>query len=273
MDWTNVVNGDDATPEQINTIAGAVIQSETDIASNNLKAVQTLTDTEKTNARENIGVYYAVDTSTTANAIAITVPNYTAYIDGSRFLIKVKNTNTSTAVTINVNSLGAKTVVIAKTVAPYVGDLNADVTYEFVYNSTLDKFRIQAGQFDAHKLGGQTADYYASVSSLTAGSWITPTFVNSWVQYDTAHPVGYYKDACGIVHLRGRVSGGTAATVAFTLPSGYRPSALVSSITFPVIQNSDLLLRALLGSGNITPTLAAYNTYVSLDSISFRAEA
>ncbi|KKM86624.1 hypothetical protein LCGC14_1277110 [marine sediment metagenome] len=55
-----------------------------------------------------------------------------------------------------------------------------------------------------------------------------PTFENSWVNYgapwDTA---AFYKDAAGIVHLKGLIKSGTINQAAFTLPVGYRPKANV----------------------------------------------
>jgi hypothetical protein len=56
--------------------------------------------------------------------------------------------------------------------------------------------------------------------------WRSPTFLNSWVNYDTTTygPAGYRKDANGFVHLRGLVKNGTSTTATmFILPAGYRP--------------------------------------------------
>lgn len=58
-------------------------------------------------------------------------------------------------------------------------------------------------------------------------SWNTLTLQNSWVTYDATYgPCQYYKDALGIVHLRGLIKNGTTSTgtVIGNLPSGYRPS-------------------------------------------------
>ena len=55
-------------------------------------------------------------------------------------------------------------------------------------------------------------------------AWTTPTLVNSWVSYGGSLPTaGYYKDANGVVRLKGTVKNGTGTI--FTLPSGYRPVA------------------------------------------------
>jgi hypothetical protein len=54
---------------------------------------------------------------------------------------------------------------------------------------------------------------------------IAPTFAAGWANYPSNSPASYWKDAWGIVHLRGHVSqtlGGPNGTI-FTLPEGYRP--------------------------------------------------
>ena len=53
------------------------------------------------------------------------------------------------------------------------------------------------------------------------GSWITITsFLNSWGA--GASPPQYMKDSRGIVHCRGLITGGSADTLAFRFPVGYR---------------------------------------------------
>jgi hypothetical protein len=111
-------------------------------------------------------VWYAID-SGTVNAITITTSDTaTAWYDGWRCLVKMKYANTSTTVTINANGWGAKTVVIAKSVAPYIADLNSDTLYEFAYDSTIDKVRILAGAFDAYKLNGALSSASATANTI-----------------------------------------------------------------------------------------------------------
>ena len=53
-----------------------------------------------------------------------------------------------------------------------------------------------------------------------------PTLLNNWIDYGGGfHACGYYKDEFGIVHLTGIVKSGTAASVIFALPVGFRPLA------------------------------------------------
>lgn len=59
--------------------------------------------------------------------------------------------------------------------------------------------------------------------------WINVTaaqFQNGWRNVGSGFAfAGYYKDATGLVHIRGRITAGTASTVVFALPIGYRPDA------------------------------------------------
>jgi hypothetical protein len=57
----------------------------------------------------------------------------------------------------------------------------------------------------------------------TAGE---PPFQNGWHNFGGSFSTaGFFKDALGIVHLKGNITGGTGnGTTAFTLPEGYRPT-------------------------------------------------
>lgn len=99
-------------------------------------------------------------------------------------------------------------------------------------------------------------------------AFIAPTLLNSWVNFDATHSqVGYYKDAAGIVHLRGFVKSGTMTTPVFTLPAGYRPAYRE---VYPAVAN-DLFGACFVDpDGSVTP-YAGSNVYFSLDGITFRA--
>ena len=63
-------------------------------------------------------------------------------------------------------------------------------------------------------------------ASKTQEAWITPTLINSWVGnwYSVYGVPQYFKDEFGFVHIQGSLSGGASGGVAFTMPSGYRPT-------------------------------------------------
>lgn len=61
-------------------------------------------------------------------------------------------------------------------------------------------------------------------TELDDTGWITPAFVNGWLNYDAANynPAGYRKIG-KVVYLRGLVKSGTTAADIFILPPGFRP--------------------------------------------------
>jgi hypothetical protein len=107
---------------------------------------------------------------------------------------------------------------------------------------------------------------YRYNGSTYDGAWIAPTFVNSWVNFGAPYQTaGYFKDAGGVVHIRGLIKSGTVGSAAFVLPTGYRPSA--TSI-FTTSANSAFGETRIDASGNVTPTTGS-NVYFSLDGITF----
>lgn len=99
-------------------------------------------------------------------------------------------------------------------------------------------------------------------------AWTAPTLINSWANSGGAYAVaGYWKDPWGIVHLRGRVTGGAFPSDAFVLPADYRPQytqtfAVPGTTAATVDVEADGSVRAISGTG-----------FVSLDAITFRAYA
>ena len=98
--------------------------------------------------------------------------------------------------------------------------------------------------------------------------WIAPTLLNTWANVGAGFATaGYYKDACGIVHLRGLVTGGTASTIV-TLPAGYRP-ALIED--YAQSQNSLFSQMRVHSNGDVQQITAAARTNQFI-GYSFRAE-
>lgn len=95
-----------------------------------------------------------------------------------------------------------------------------------------------------------------------------PAFTNAWVNFGAPHAVAaFYKDAFGVVHLKGLVKNGTAATSIFTLPVGYRPT---ETRIFAVIDGVNAVSRLdIAAAGTVVPT-TGNNAYISLN-VSFRS--
>lgn len=117
----------------------------------------------------------------------------------------------------------------------------------------------------------------ANIKALTSGSWIAPTFQNSWVNLATATPAGYLKDALGFVHLRGRINGGSSGTTVFTLPSGYRPGTSTAGDLYAIGVNNNIGspvagFANINSAGAVAVSFGAGATDLALGGITFLAE-
>lgn len=96
-----------------------------------------------------------------------------------------------------------------------------------------------------------------------------PTFSNSWTNFGSGWlSASYMKDSLGFVHLEGAIKSGTSGLTAFTLPSGYRPTA---TIQFATASNAALGLLSVGSNGDVIPT--GSTTHFALNGVSFRADA
>jgi hypothetical protein len=110
-----------------------------------------------------------------------------------------------------------------------------------------------------------------TASSIGIEAWTAPTLLNAWTVYNS-YNAGYYKNSFGEVNLRGYITGGTktSGTALFTLPAGYRPK---QAMVFNVTTNGISVMVAISTVGSVTLNGDfSTGTYLSLDTISFRAE-
>lgn len=124
---------------------------------------------------------------------------------------------------------------------------------------------------------------------LTAGTYVNSTafgaftaggtgtvvaFTGTWVNTGGAlRTCGYKKDADGTVHLFGNVQAGGTGNPIFTLPVGYRP---IATEFFACVNSQvpELASVSITVGGVVTATFAtAAGAKISLDNISFMAEA
>jgi hypothetical protein len=97
-------------------------------------------------------------------------------------------------------------------------------------------------------------------------------FKNGWSNYPSGNvfpPARFYKDQLGVVHLEGIISGGTAGTTAFTLPSGYRPPSAHAWAVAAGVGSASPEDVDVFANGDVT-TVGSVNSAVALDGISFR---
>lgn len=96
-----------------------------------------------------------------------------------------------------------------------------------------------------------------------------PMFQNSWANYNSSQQefAAYWKNAAGMVELRGVIKAGAIGAI-FTLPPRYRPLGVRR---FHVVANSAFGQVDVLTTGDVMFRTGS-NVWVSLDTISFRAE-
>lgn len=96
-------------------------------------------------------------------------------------------------------------------------------------------------------------------------AWQVPAFGTGWSNIGGNYAgLAYWKDPWGVVHLRGRVTGGAFPSVIFTLPVKYRPE---NYLTFYVHSGGTVIEIRTDGTVNTVTG----GSPVSLDVITFRA--
>lgn len=96
-----------------------------------------------------------------------------------------------------------------------------------------------------------------------------PALLNSWANAGAGNSgAGYYRDASGVVHLRGYITGGTYGQAAFVLPYGYRP---IARSQFGTTSNLAFGRVDVLADGTVQPMVGDAQG-ISLDGVSFLAE-
>jgi hypothetical protein len=108
-------------------------------------------------------VWYGTDTGA-ADAYVVAMPYAPAsYVDGSLVIFKASGTNTGAA-TINVNSLGVKSITRQSGATLEAADIVSGKFTILVYNSTSGKFEVVSSTADA-----QLASLVATVETLESG--------------------------------------------------------------------------------------------------------
>lgn len=114
---------------------------------------------------------------------------------------------------------------------------------------------------------GSTGD----IEDDTTDRWTAVSFQNSWTNFGSPwQEAQYRKDLSGRVWVRGIIDGGAAGSVAFNLPSGFRPPAdfVVAAISSGA-NPPDLCRLEVDANGDVIPQNTV-GTFVSLD-VSFDA--
>lgn len=103
-------------------------------------------------------------TATGTNTYAITLSGISAYATNQKFSVKFTNANTG-ASTINLNSLGAKSIVKNGSTALVSGDIAAGQIVDLVYDGT--NFQMTGSSSQARMLSGVASIDFGSMGTLT----------------------------------------------------------------------------------------------------------
>lgn len=192
---------------------------------------------------------YAGNAGGSANALTLTLsPAITSYATGSAFTFKATATNTATS-TLNINSVGAITILNAKTGSALAGnEIISGSYYSVIYNGTnfllLDPAELYLG--------------YAGTSGGTANAQtLTTTFAVSGLK--TGRKFGFLAGATNTGGTTLAINGGAATTVqdnntGTTLKGG----EIQSGLYYEVIYNGSqyILLNPHYPWGTWTPTIS-----------------
>lgn len=113
--------------------------------------------------------FYAADTSASSTAYTATLsPVPSAYVTGQTFRIKFINANTTTTPTLNLNGLGAKTIVKGVSTALAVGDITANMIGTVSYDGTNFVLQNPAGVLATSTNWHLTTSVVASATNRTS---------------------------------------------------------------------------------------------------------
>lgn len=165
-----------------------------------------------------------------------------------------------------------------------VVNLGPPLTADVLLNGTTipgaspqSTYRPQVGDLVWLEFLGTDAHISPPLTSDLNRKWNALTLVPAWVEYTAGGavvPPGYWRDAQGIVHLRGTVAAGANGTIVAVLPAGYRPPITFSG--HPVYAFAGgvpvAAVVAVSADGSILYYGPGAPQAVALDSIHFRID-
>jgi hypothetical protein len=161
--WQARANG--VNPNASETVAGKTeeaTQTESDDGdvTGDTGAKLFMTPLKSARAAQKNAWQYIADTGSVDAYVADLSPAPTAYAEGLELFVKITNTNTG-ACTIDVNSLGAKTITTKEGGDPLPGDLPADAIVHLIYNGT--EFQLMSVTLTGVGFGSADAEYTTGV--------------------------------------------------------------------------------------------------------------
>ena len=175
------------------------------------------------------GANFGVDTGVADAYVVSVAPTYvTAYTDGMALFVRVTNANLTTTPTINVNSLGLKTIVRPDNSAVQAGDIASGQVIGLTYNAGTGKFQLMAA------FGGP-----AGPSGLLSGNAVGGINELRGADVASATTPNIWSAALGnTIHITG-----TATTTGFTAaPQAGAKRTLIANAAWPLTNGANLIL-------------------------------
>ena len=149
----------------------ALIQADDGTIKDDAVDLPTLADDVINYITTNGNGWFASDTGLVDAMVVTLSPAPTSLTNGMFVVSDIKLTNTATAVTLNVNGLGAKAVVTdGAGTLPSIGSLTIGTFYGFQYDSSADKFQIVFSGDSLTHSSAASASATAAASSATAAN-------------------------------------------------------------------------------------------------------
>ena len=162
--------GDNDTRVPTTSQTASLVGNNTDIAVGSGNKMVTQTGLQH-NAEK-----YAADTSGSSTAYVITLsPVPTSLTAGMEVYAKIVNSNTTTTPTLNVNGLGAKTIVKITSTALAVGDIAANQFCKFMYDGTNFVLQNPVANIIVANLGESTIPLLSGTSTDITNVYFAPT--------------------------------------------------------------------------------------------------
>jgi hypothetical protein len=87
-----------------------------------------------------------------------------------------------------------------------------------------------------------------AVAALQPGAWVALSYQNGWTNIGGGQQNGQYRKWGDMVQLRGFLQNGTAGTVAFNLPAGFRPPAGIGLVAISFDGTNRIVNRLAMNS-------------------------
>jgi hypothetical protein len=283
----NIKRTDGSALQKGDLIAGQLVQFEYD--GSNFQLYNPASWASKYSVQNGSYIYIGDGGSTNAYTATLT-PVPSSYVTGMQVQVKIANTNTG-ASTLNVNSLGTKSIILTNGNAIKAGDLPSGMVALFQYDGTAfqllnpatwaSQYDVQSGKFIYAVDSSNTNTYAITLSpvpaSLTAGMQFNVKFVHANTGASTLNVNGLGAVTITTVNGSALSSGVIVANGVYPLIYNGTNFILLNVISNPAASKPDCSFYAYqgtsqsVGSGGsiVTINTIAYDTSSTFNTAGF----